>query len=130
MIFITRRTKPYRWLVRFFCCKTVSQDASHKMLRNQRTFTSSTITTSLTSSSARSTSVHRPNKIVNFEQSAMLCDTNGRWQYKTTYHLYAWDRILRCTCNWGRRTKSSSKISTWNAFELLSNSLSLSHIHI
>lgn len=86
-----RRTKPYRWFSRVFCCKTVSEDASRKMLRNQRTFTSSTITTSLTSSSARSTSIHRPNKIVNFEQrNEIPSDTNGRWHHKQSYFLYAW----------------------------------------
>ncbi|KAG5681243.1 hypothetical protein PVAND_010694 [Polypedilum vanderplanki] len=73
-----KRTKGYRWCMRTFCCKNVGEQSSHKILRSQRTFTSSTITTSLTNSSARSTSVHRPNKVVNFDrQSTIFADASS-----------------------------------------------------
>ncbi|CRK97137.1 CLUMA_CG010534, isoform A [Clunio marinus] len=74
-----KRTKPYRWLRKVLCCKGTSEESSHKMLRNQRTLTSSTLTTSLTSSSTRTTSLLRPNKIVNFHhQTGDASEMNGR----------------------------------------------------
>ncbi|XP_070494290.1 cardioacceleratory peptide receptor-like [Chironomus tepperi] len=74
-----KRTSAYRWLSKVFCCKDPGDQSSHKYLRGQRTLTSSTVTTSLTNSSARSVSIHRPHKVVNFDrQSTIIADTNSR----------------------------------------------------
>ncbi|CAO1411594.1 unnamed protein product [Diamesa serratosioi] len=76
-----RRTGPFRWLTSFCCCKDNNPEnpSSRRMLRSQRTFTSSTMTTSLSAARSTTTSIHRPNKVVNFDrQNTILGDSNER----------------------------------------------------
>lgn len=82
---INRRTGPFRWLTSFCCCKDNNPEnpSGRRMLRSQRTFTSSTMTTSLSAARSTTTSIHRPNKVVNFDrQNTILGESNERWHIK------------------------------------------------
>lgn len=99
-MFTLRRTKLFRWIAKFCCCRNIPDESSRRMMRGTRTFTttSSTVTTSLTSSQNPTSSIHRNgnSRVVNFSHHTPIhFDKNNRWHDKETFLLYAWTLCVR-----------------------------------